>query len=52
MLKVKCNRVDSGGALELGHTYLVDTLEDTDAYVHLVGGRYIGMYPSTWFEVL
>lgn len=50
MIRVKCLRPDSNGKLEAGSIYWVDTLDDVDSYVHIVGGRYIGMFPSKWFE--
>lgn len=50
MIRVKCLRSDSNGKLEVGSVYWVDTLDDVDSYVHIRGGRYIGMFPSKWFE--
>ncbi|WPK32994.1 hypothetical protein [Escherichia phage AV102] len=50
MVRVRCIRADSEKVLELGSVYYVDSMADIDAYVHIRGGRYIGMYPSKWFE--
>lgn len=50
MIRVKCLWSDSNGKLEVDAIYFVDTLDDVDSYVHSVGGRYIGMFPSKWFE--
>lgn len=50
MIRVKCLRSDSNGKLEVGSVYWVDTLDDVDSYVHIRGGRCIGMFPSKWFE--
>lgn len=50
MIRVKCLRSDSNGKLEVGSVYWVDTFDDVDSYVHIRGGRYIGMFPSKWFE--
>lgn len=50
MIRVKCLRSDSNGKLEVGSIYWVDNLDDVDSYVFIIGGRYIGMFPSKWFE--
>lgn len=50
MVKVRCKRVDAKGVLSIDGIYLVDNLVDVDSYVHMLSGRYIGMYPSVWFE--
>lgn len=50
MVRVRCIRTDSAKVLELGSVYYVDSMEDVDAYVYILRARYIGMYPSKWFE--